>query len=233
MKCNSATDREILLKLSEASQCGVKIFLIVRGICCIVPGVGGRTDNISVISIVGRFLEHSRIYCSGIGDDKEVFISSADIMTRNTERRVEIACPVLDKTLRDRVCQILDLCLLDNVKSREQFPDGKYARRVPTADLRVNAQEQLMDFAAQTESADNDDSAAAIRADIEKLLPADNAAQRLAEIACRVPAPSMQPSESIAQASEAKSKTPLRPPLTKDKLSAYLNSTQSAMRNAQ
>ena len=97
VKINSLTDKLIIEKLIEASQAGVKIDLEVRGICCIKPGVKGYTDNIRVVSVVGRFLEHSRIYRFGRGDDQKIYIASADFMTRNTTRRVEVAAPVLDK----------------------------------------------------------------------------------------------------------------------------------------
>ena len=127
-KMNSLTDRDIIDKFVEASCAGVKIDLIVRGICCLLPGVPGKTENMRVISIVGRFLEHSRVYCFGSGDDRAVYISSADLMTRNTDKRVEIAAPVLDHRIADRVVSILELMLSDNVKARRLCPDGKYRR---------------------------------------------------------------------------------------------------------
>lgn len=94
------TDKVIISKLVEASQAGVKIEMIVRGICCLIPGVKGYTENITVISIVGRFLEHSRIYRFGTKERENVYIASADFMTRNTLRRVEVAAPVLDERLK-------------------------------------------------------------------------------------------------------------------------------------
>ncbi len=126
-KMNSLTDRQIIDKLSEASSAGVSISLIVRGICCLLPGVPGRTENISVISIVGRFLEHSRVYCFGEGEDRVMFISSADLMTRNTDKRVEIATPVLDATIRSRISTMLDIMLSDTVKARRLLSNGTYA----------------------------------------------------------------------------------------------------------
>ncbi|MDE6401269.1 MAG: RNA degradosome polyphosphate kinase, partial [Clostridiales bacterium] len=108
-KMNSLTDKTIIDKLIAASKAGVKIKLVVRGICCLVPQVKGVTENISVISIVGRFLEHSRIYSFGSGEDRITFISSADLMTRNTDKRVEIATPVLNKTIENRICDMLDV----------------------------------------------------------------------------------------------------------------------------
>lgn len=126
IKMNSLTDKDIIQKLSEASCAGVRIELVVRGICCLVAGVEGETENIRVISIVGRFLEHSRIYIFGKGERRRVYISSADFMTRNTERRVEVAAPVLDRTLADSIVDSFETMLRDNVKAREQGSDGKY-----------------------------------------------------------------------------------------------------------
>ena len=94
MKMNSLTDRELIDMLSKASNAGVKIKLIIRGICCLIPGLPGKTENIEIISIVGRFLEHSRIYCFGTGEDASIYLSSGDLMTRNTEKRVELAFPI-------------------------------------------------------------------------------------------------------------------------------------------
>lgn len=139
IKINSLTDRDLIEKLAEASRAGVRIDLIVRGICCLIPGVKGDTDNIRVISIVGRFLEHSRIYIFGENDRRRVYISSADFMTRNTERRIEVAAPILDKALADRVCESFSVMLHDNVKARELFSDGQY-RRVGGGDTLLNSQ---------------------------------------------------------------------------------------------
>lgn len=127
-KMNSLTDLEMIERFIKASQAGVKVQLIVRGICCLLPGVEGKTENISVTSIVGRFLEHSRIYCFGSGDDRMVFISSADLMTRNTDKRVEIATPVLDKEIEGKICKMLSIMLADNVKARRLLRDGTYAK---------------------------------------------------------------------------------------------------------
>ena len=127
-KMNSLTDRVIIDKLIEASCAGVEIKLIVRGICCFLPGKSGKTENIGVISIVGRFLEHSRIYCFGEGKERVMYISSADLMTRNTDRRVEIATPVLDKDIENEIYNMLQVMLADNVNARRLLPDGTYAR---------------------------------------------------------------------------------------------------------
>lgn len=125
-KMNSLTDKTIIDKLIAASKAGVQIKLVVRGICCLVPQVKGVTENISVISIVGRFLEHSRIYSFGSGDDRVTFISSADLMTRNTDKRVEIATPVLDKEIERKICDMLCVMLSDNVKARRLTAEGTY-----------------------------------------------------------------------------------------------------------
>ena len=116
LKTNAVTERELIDKLAEASQAGVRVDLIVRGICCLVPGVPGKTDHITVTSIVGQFLEHSRIYCFGEGTLRQMYLSSADIMTRNQERRVEIACPVESQEARDFLSDYLARLLGDNVK---------------------------------------------------------------------------------------------------------------------
>ncbi|WP_242844298.1 polyphosphate kinase 1 [Candidatus Soleaferrea massiliensis] len=147
MKMNSLTDKGVIEKLIEASMAGVRVQLIIRGICCLIPQVPGRTENITVISIVGRFLEHSRIYCFGKGADRKLYISSADMMTRNTERRVEIACPVLDQKIADRIMQMIDIQLHDNVKAREQSSDGRYTLRQSSGGQRVNSQEYFMEEA--------------------------------------------------------------------------------------
>ena len=130
-KMNSLTDKEIIDKFAEASAAGVKIELVIRGICCLLPGVPEKTENIRVVSIVGRFLEHSRVYSFGRGDDRVTYISSADLMTRNTDKRVEIAAPVLDSRIADRIVGILQTMLADNVKARKLCPDGEY-RKVET-----------------------------------------------------------------------------------------------------
>lgn len=129
LKMNSLTDKDIIDKLIEASCHGVKIELVIRGICCLIAGVPGYTENISVISIVGRFLEHSRIYIFGKGERRKVYISSADFMTRNTERRVEVAVPLRDKVISDKVVDIFDTMLKDNVKARVQGSDGIYRHK--------------------------------------------------------------------------------------------------------
>ena len=138
-KMNSLTDKEIIDKFAEASAAGVKIELVIRGICCLLPGVPEKTENIRVVSIVGRFLEHSRVYSFGRGEDRVTYISSADLMTRNTDKRVEIAAPVLDSRIADRIVGILQTMLADNVKARKLCPDGEY-RKVETLGEPLDAQ---------------------------------------------------------------------------------------------
>jgi polyphosphate kinase len=140
IKCNSLTDKEVIVKLIKASKSGVKVRMIIRGICCLLPHIQGWTENISDISIVGRFLEHSRIFCFGTGADRRIYISSADLMTRNTQRRVEIACPIRDPALKDRLSAMLDTMLADNTKAHEQFADGRFVLRLPTSDPKINSQ---------------------------------------------------------------------------------------------
>ena len=141
VKINSLTDRRIIDRLVEASCAGVKIDLIVRGICCLIAGVPGMTENIRVTSIVGRFLEHSRIYIFGTRERARVYIASADFMTRNTLRRVEVAAPILDEGLKNRLLDQFDVMLRDNVQARVMQPDGSYVRRERGEDAPLSAQE--------------------------------------------------------------------------------------------
>ena len=154
IKINSLTDKKIMDKLIEASQAGVKVEMIIRGICCLQPGIEGYTENIHVISIVGRYLEHSRIYIFGAGEHADLYLSSADFMTRNTERRVEVAIPLYDPAIRTRVQELFGIMASDNVKARELCPDGIY-RRVPAGDTPLNAQEALFDMAYEAHGARN------------------------------------------------------------------------------
>ena len=140
VKINSLTDKTIIDRLIEASKAGVKIDLIIRGICCLLPGIPGITENIRVISIVGRFLEHSRIYLFGTGERQAVYIASADFMTRNTLRRVEVAAPILDPDLRRRLGEMFQIMLRDNQQARELRPTGEYVRLHNQEDP-LNAQE--------------------------------------------------------------------------------------------
>ena len=129
MKMNSLTDVDFIEKISKASCAGVKIDLIVRGICCILPGIPGYTENIRVMSIVGRYLEHPRIFCFGTGAEQKIYIGSADMMTRNTEKRVEVACPILDKDIRNQINHYMKVMLSDNVKARVLQSDGTYRKK--------------------------------------------------------------------------------------------------------
>lgn len=129
IKANSVTEREIISKLAEASRAGVEVQLIIRGICCILPGVPEDTENIHVTSIAGRFLEHARVYLFGRGDEAAVYISSADLMTRNLNHRVEIAVPVYDKRLQEQVKWVLDAQLRDTAKASLMLSDGTYCRK--------------------------------------------------------------------------------------------------------
>ena len=142
LKLNSLTDKRIIDKLVEASCAGVHIDMIIRGICCLIPGVAGKTENIHIISIVGRFLEHSRIYIFGCGEERKYYISSADFMTRNTVKRVEVAAPVYSPALKQRIQGIFDLMLSDNKKARVENSDGTYTL-VKCEGEPVNSQEML------------------------------------------------------------------------------------------
>ncbi|PWJ51854.1 polyphosphate kinase 1 [Faecalicatena contorta] len=143
MKMNSVTDMDFINKVAEASRAGVKIDLIVRGICCILPGIPGETENLTVTSIVGRYLEHPRVFVFGTGGEQKVYIGSADMMTRNTEKRVEVACPIYDGAVRKRLVNSLNLMLRDNVKARVMQSDGTYKKKAITGEA-VNCQEIFM-----------------------------------------------------------------------------------------
>ena len=142
LKMNSLTDKRIIDKLIDASKAGVKIDMIVRGICCLIPGVEGETENIHVISVVGRFLEHSRIYIFGKGEEAQYYIGSADFMTRNTVKRVEVAAPVYSERLKKRLQDLFDLMLSDNKKARKEDTKGTYSV-VECKGQPINSQELL------------------------------------------------------------------------------------------
>ncbi|MDO4491516.1 MAG: polyphosphate kinase 1 [Lachnospiraceae bacterium] len=146
IKINSLTDKTLILKLIEASKAGVKIEMIVRGICCLKPGVKNETENIRVISIVGRFLEHSRVYIFGTGEREKIYISSADFMTRNTLRRVEVATPVFDTSIKNKLRTMFNSMLQDNCQAWELQWDGSYCR-VENTDAPMNAQEHFYELA--------------------------------------------------------------------------------------
>ena len=142
LKMNSLTDKRIIDKLIDASKAGVKIDMIVRGICCLIPGVEGETENIHVISVVGRFLEQSRIYIFGNGEEAQYYIGSADFMTRNTVKRVEVAAPVYSERLKKRLQDLFDLMLSDNKKARKEDAKGAYSV-VECKGQPINSQELL------------------------------------------------------------------------------------------
>lgn len=148
MKMNSVTDVEFIEKISRASRAGVEVDLLVRGICCILPGVKGYTDHVRVTSIVGRFLEHPRIFIFGRGSSEKMYIGSADMMTRNTEKRVEVACPVYDPEVRERLNHMIHVMLEDNVKARALDSSGNYQKKEQTGQP-VDAQEVFMQEAVQ------------------------------------------------------------------------------------
>ena len=143
IKANALTEREIMDKLAEASRAGVYIHMILRGICCLRPGIAAQTENFHVTSIVGRFLEHGRIYCFGRGKEAKLFIASADLMTRNLTRRVEIACPIYDPEIKEQLMWILRTQMEDNVKASSLLSDGSYCRKVNSL-APCNSQEVFM-----------------------------------------------------------------------------------------
>lgn len=140
VKINSLTDKKIIDALMAASQAGVKIEMVVRGICCLIPGVPGKTENIRIVSIVGRFLEHSRIYIFGTEKQRKIYIASADFMTRNTLRRVEVAAPIRDEALQEEILSAFDVMLRDNCQAWNLCSDGVY-RRNRNDQPKLNAQE--------------------------------------------------------------------------------------------
>ena len=147
LKCNQLVDKKIIKELYRASMAGVRVRLIIRGICCLRSGIEDLTDNIRIISIVGRFLEHSRIYIFGTETRARIYIASADFMTRNTTRRVEVAVPIEDVDLRARIQEMFITMLSDNVKAREQQPDGTYVCLTPEENAPLNSQEYFFDAA--------------------------------------------------------------------------------------
>lgn len=158
LKMNSLTDKKIIDKLVEASQAGVKIDMVIRGICCLIPGVQGYTENISVRSIVGRFLEHSRIYIFGVKENARVYIASADFMTRNTLRRVEVAAPIENEKLKKLLLDMFDVMLRDNQKARVELPDTTYAMASALElqnDPPINAQEYFYEKAYEAAEKNN------------------------------------------------------------------------------
>lgn len=144
IKANALTERSLIDQLQKASNTGVQIQLIIRGICCLLPQVNDHTEHIEVTSIVGRYLEHGRIYCFGRGSEAKYYISSADLMTRNLNRRIEIACPVHDEDLKHQIQQILDIQLKDNKKASFLDSHGNYIRKEDPSMETMNSQEYFM-----------------------------------------------------------------------------------------
>lgn len=156
VKLNSLTDKVIIDKLIEASRAGVKIEMVIRGICCLNPGIKGDTSNITIVSIVGRFLEHSRIYIFGVGKRQKLYISSADFMTRNTMRRIEVAVCVESEPIQRRIFKMFKTMMADNVKGRLMKPDGSYVHRQARKNI-VNSQEYFYEQAyAASEKAESE-----------------------------------------------------------------------------
>lgn len=141
IKCNSLGDKTLMRKLSEASCAGVSVHLLIRGICCLVPGIEGKTERIEVVSLVGRYLEHGRLYCFGYGDTASVYLSSADLLKRNMERRMEVCTPIEQPSLKRKLMRTLLLQLADNTKAWQMQSDGTYRRRLPLQGMcPINAQ---------------------------------------------------------------------------------------------
>ncbi len=211
-KTNSITDRAIIDKLAEASQAGVPITLLVRGISCIVPGVEGYTDNVRVVSIVGRLLEHSRIYGFGPRETMRVYLSSADLMTRNMDKRVEIAWPVLNEALRQEIISYFETCLTDTAKLRELLPDGTYTplrQFVREGERPFDSQEHLIKqaqmartAAAQAEVARGANKATIAQVDQKEAAKAVEEKIAASQAAQAAPAPAPTPAAATDAASE-------------------------------
>lgn len=213
-KLNSLTDREVIDKIAEASCAGVRVDMIIRGISCLKPGVPGKTENVHVRSIVGRFLEHARVYAFGVDSDM-IYLSSADMMTRNTEHRVEIAFPVLDPTCRAMVHEYMGMQLRDNVKARSLTSDGTW---VPVeraeGEKPFNSQEALLERAYR-----NAEAAAQQRAQ-EKERVAEEAIQAEVEHGAvakpeAVAAPPVNEPEAAAEPAPASEPRPATPEVQK------------------
>ncbi len=147
IKANSLTDKVLIKKLIECSKAGVEIELVIRGICCLIPGIEGETDNIKVVSIVGRYLEHARFYIFGRNEEQKIYISSADFMTRNTIRRVEVAVPIYDNQIKERVYKYFKTQINDNVKGRVLQSNGSYKKQKQDDFDTINAQQIFFDEA--------------------------------------------------------------------------------------
>lgn len=144
IKINGLADEVLMAKMNEASKVGVKVDLCVRGVCCLLPGVEGETENIKIQSIVGRFLEHSRIYIFGKGEESKVYIASADWLHRNTDRRVEVAVPIYDREVKSKVSDIFNLSMKDTMNGRKMQSDGEFSEHTQINIEKVDSQEILM-----------------------------------------------------------------------------------------
>lgn len=216
LKCNSVTERDLMDKIAEASQAGVSVTMIVRGICCLLPEVPGKTDNVRVISIIGRFLEHDRIYCFG-ANREDMYIGSSDLMTRNLVNRVEIAVPIRDEAIRSKLSHILDTYLADNVKARKLNADGSYTSVVASFDAPVlGAQARFME--------ESDDSAGRRRERIHREREAIKNEERLARERIR--------GEALIAAREAQDRAQLET-LEATSFEVDPSSAQDAMRGAE
>ena len=146
MKVNSLVDKDIIKKLYQANDAGVKIKAIIRGMCSLTPGVPGLSENIEVISIVDKFLEHGRIFVFCNNNDEKYFISSADWMTRNLDHRIEVACPIYDPEIQQEIRDIMEIQFRDNVKARiiNEVQDNTY--RIPSGERKVQSQAELYKY---------------------------------------------------------------------------------------
>lgn len=213
-KTNSITDKDIIEKISEASQAGVPVTLFVRGISCIVPGVKGYTDTVRVVSIVGRLLEHSRVYGFGPTDEMRVYLSSADLMTRNMDKRVEIAWPVFNEELRRRVVDYLKVSMQDTAKLRELLPSGRYTP-LPTSVAQpgeelLDSQEHFIRAARKARRYAARESAAAAAAEAPATEAAEAPRQEEA-VEAVAPAPAPAATEPVVAKAELQDAAPAAP----------------------
>jgi polyphosphate kinase len=144
-KMNALTDNSFSIAIAEASQAGVKIEMNIRGTCCLIPGLKGFTETVTVHSVIGRFLEHGRIYIFGQGEQQKVYIASADLMTRNTERRMEVGVPILDPELKITLVNYVKTYMADTIKGRRLNPQGHYEKLEPLTHPGLDVQLNLLD----------------------------------------------------------------------------------------
>ncbi|MCF0135753.1 MAG: polyphosphate kinase 1 [Lachnospiraceae bacterium] len=204
LKMNSLADNKIMKKLVEASKAGVKVDMVIRGVCCLVPGVPGKTDNIRCVSIVGRFLEHARVFIFGVpGPEQKMYLGSADLMKRNTANRVEIATPVLNLSLRERIWNMFETQLNDNQQGREMLNDGTYVK-VTHGDVKINSQELFFEQAYREAGEPLPESIIEETAPEEQAQPEEAAPVQEAELAEALQKlPEAEPSEALQEFPEA------------------------------